>query len=123
MRKVLLTALLAVFSATCQAEPAVDDLMTPEPLIMKSDKMLAMLAAYERFKIDQKSADISKLTVIVRTEENEIHVGFSYWPPPFVDGEGLVNYPSPINDSEYVNAVAYVIDSKTHAVIRKVYQK
>ncbi len=123
MRTVLLFALLAVFSVSCRADPAIDDLMTPEPLIMKNDKMLAMLAAYERFKIDQKSADISKLTVVVITEGKEIHVGFSYWPPPFVDGKGLVNYLSPDHDSEYGKAVAYVVDSKTNEIIKSVYQK
>lgn len=99
------------------------ELTTPEPIIIKGQKLLAYIAAYEQFKKDQKTADVTKLTVILASSKDTTEVVFSYWPDPIKNSDETYSYPSPMNISEHGNAVSYVIENSTNRIIKKTYQR
>lgn len=108
----------------CFAEDAAP-VCPPQHVSVKGPEFLAMLAAYEAFKKDQTSADVSKLKVSLFNEENgSISVLFSYPPKIFYGSDGKVlKMVFDEEDRKYGVPVAYYVDPKTNRIIKREYQR
>jgi hypothetical protein len=108
----------------CFAEGAAP-ICPPERVIVKGSEFLAMLAAYEQFKKDQKRANISKLKVSLFNEEDgSVSVLFSYPPKISYGPDGKVlKMVFGDEDRKYGVPVAYYVDPKTNKIIKREYQR
>lgn len=97
----------------------------PGYVSIKGAEFLVMLAAYEAFKKDQKSADISKFKVALFNEEDgSVSVLFGYPPKYHYGPDGkLLSLELNADAGKYGVAVAYYVDPKTNKVIKRVYQR
>lgn len=121
MKKLILLVILVFASPVCVAGSNLD-IETSEPMRILGNTLLAMTTAYEQFTVDQRDADITKLTVsISRDEGNNFAVLFWYWHSPEFAPSGLVTLFQ--GESKYVAAVAYTVDAKTNKIIKRVYQR